>query len=405
MTLKCRYFILKLTVVFFLFPFSYFKYYALDFIGKIIPLPKKNLNQIYDTRNMIITNKRYTHIGIRIQLLWFYMLCMAVIFLCVVIVCLVHCQKSRRLLLLYEKEPVPPKLKVQFDKLKREWNISANVELVCSRECREPMTIGILRPKILFPCTWKESLEDSSCEFMLQHELIHVCQQDLIVELLGVLVIALHWYNPLSYFLYRELLAIRELCCDEKIVGDGSEELRREYSRLLIDAATHQLEKEERLAVRFLGRNEKVLERRILEMKEKRRSKGYLTVLVSATVFLAGSMTAFAYERPQIAKSLEDTSEIEGEYFLIEGVPEIEPVLYDSFWVNADGSVEEIMDDELEERAVCSHTFKEGTYGKHNKDSSGGCTVTYWKAKKCIKCGYMDYESILNKVSYQKCPH
>ncbi len=140
-------------------------------------------------------------------------------------------------------------------------------------------------------------------------------------------------------------------------------------------------------------------------MKEKRRSKGYLTVLVSATVFLAGSMTAFAYERPQIAKSLEDTSEIEGEYFFIEGVPEIEPVLYDSFWVNADGSVEEIMDDELEERAVCSHTFKEGTYGKHNKDSSGGCTVTYWKAKKCIKCGYMDYESILNKVSYQKCPH
>lgn len=405
MTLKCRYFVLKLTVFFFLFPFSIFKYHALNFIGKIIPFPEKEIIQVFDTKSMIVINKQYTYVGSRIQLLWFYMLCMAGLFLCIMIAGLVCHLKSRRLFLSYKRAAVPPKLKAQFDELKTEWNITANVELVCTKECKEPVTIGILKPKIIFPCIWKENFEDTSCEFMLKHELIHVRQWDLMVELLGLFVIALHWYNPLSYLLYREILVMRELCCDEEIIGDSGEVLRKEYSHLLIDVATQQLRKEERLAVRFLGRNKKVLERRILEMKEKRKPKVYLMVLVSVVTFLAGSVTAFAYERPQIVNSLKDTSEIEGEYFFEEGMPKAEPILYDSFWVNADGSIEEVTDNELQERIVCNHTFKEGTYGKHKKDSTGGCTITYWKAKKCTACGYIEYDTILNKVTYQKCPH
>lgn len=403
--LKCRYFVLKLTVFFFLFPFSIFKYHVLNFIGKIIPFPEKEINQIFDTKSMIVINKQYTYVGSRIQMLWFYMLCMVVIFLCIMIAGLVCHLKSRRLFLSYKRADVPPKLKAQFDKLKTEWKITANVELVCTKECKEPVTIGILRPKILFPCIWKESFGDTSCEFMLKHELIHVRHWDLMVELLGLFVIAFHWYNPLSYLLYREILVMRELCCDEEIIGDSGEVLRKEYSHLLIDLAVQPFRKEERLAVRFLGRNKKVLERRILEMKEKRKPKVHLMVLVSVVTFLAGSATAFAYERPQIVNSLEDTSEIEGEYFFEEGMPKAEPVLYDSFWVNADGSIEEVMDNELEERIACNHIFKEGTYSQHKKNNSGGCTVIGREAKRCTLCGYVEMGEIINTFIYKKCPH
>lgn len=405
MTLKCRYFVLKLSLFFFLFPFPLFKYHILYFITKIISLPENELNQILDTTRIIVINRKNTYVGARIQLLWFCILFMAAVFLFMMIVSLIHHNKTRSLLLSCGRETAPSWLKTQFDKLKKEWDIPANVELVCSRGCETPVTIGIFKPKILFPSAWKENLGDTSCEFMLRHELLHVRQHDLAVELLGLLVIALHWYNPLSYLLYHELAVMREFCCDEKVIGSGEEGLRKEYSHLLIDAAAQQLGKEKRLTVHFLGHNRKVLERRILEMKEKRKPKAYLAVLVSVVTFLAGSVTSFAYVRPQTISSSEDTFDAEGEHFFVEGTMKAEPVLYETFWVNADGSIEEVTENDLEERVICKHIFKDGTYNQHKKNSSGGCTVICREAKKCTLCGYVEMGEIISSTTYKICPH
>ena len=402
---ECRYFILKLAVFFFLVPLFRFKYRILEFVERMISFPEKDLGQVLDPNSIIIMRGQQTYVGIRIQLLRLCMLCMAVIFLILMVRSLLRYKKARKLLLSCGKEPVPSKLQAQFDQVKRERDISAKVQLVCSRECETPMTIGVFKPTIIFPAMWEADSGDQSCQLMLLHELIHIQHRDLIVELLGQLVIALHWFNPLSYILYHELSVMRELCCDRSLVGEWDEELRKKYSSLLIDVAARRAKKEERLAVSFLGRNEKVLRRRILEMKEKSKQKTCLAVLASAVVFLTGSLTALAYVPPQTMEFSEYNPDIEVERCFETEDINAEPLLYDCFWVNSDGTIEEIRDYELEVKGSCSHVYKDGKYSEHKKNSSGGCTITYWDAKKCTKCGSFKIGDVINVITCQKCIH
>lgn len=404
-SLRCRYFILKLAVFFFLVPLFRFKYRILELVERIIPFPEKDLGQILHPDRLIIISGQHTYVGIRIQLLRLCMLCMAVIFLSLMVRSLLRYKRARKFLLSCGKEPAPSELQLQFDQAKKESNISAEVRLVCSRECETPMTIGILKPVILFPTTWEESFGDRSSRLVLRHEMIHIQHRDLVVGLLGQLVIALHWFNPLSYILYHELSVMRELCCDSSLVGEWDEELRKEYSSLLIDVAARKVKKEEGLAVSFLGQNKKVLKRRILEIKEKRKQKTCLAVWVSVVVFLTGSLTALAYATPQTVKLPDYDPSIEVEHFFEDSELKIETILYDSFWVNSDGTIEEVTDNELEVQTSCNHTYKNGTYTKHVKNNSGGCTITYHEAKKCTKCGLVEMGDVIKVVTYQKCIH
>lgn len=404
-SLRCRYFILKLAVFFFLVPLFRFKYRILDLAEKVISFPKKDLGQTLDPNSIVIMSEQHTYVGMRIQLLWLCMLCMAIIFLSLMTRSLLRYKRAKKLLMSCRKEPAPSKLQSWLDQVKKERNISAEALLVCSRECDIPMTIGILKPTIIFPITWEEDFGDQSSWLMLQHELIHIQHRDLIMELLGQLVIALHWFNPLSYILYHELSVMRELCCDRSLVGERDEELRKEYSSLLIDVAAQKVKKEEWLTVSFLGRNKRVLRRRILEMKEKRKQKTCLAVFASAVVFLTGSLTALAYVPPQTIELPDYDPSIKGEQLFEESELKIEAILYDSFWVNLDGTIEEVTDSELEVQTSCNHIYKNGIYTKHVKNNSGGCTITYQEAKKCTKCGLIKVGDVINVVTYQKCMH
>lgn len=407
-SLRGRYFILKLAVFFFLIPLYRFKDYILELLNAIRPFPEKDLGQVLNPNSLIIMSGQHTYVGMRIQLLRLCMLCMVVVFLGLMVRSLLRYKSARKILLSCGKEPVPSKLQSWFDQVKKERNITAKVQLVCSQECDIPMTIGILKPMIIFPDTWEEDFGEQSSWLMLQHELIHIQHRDLIVELLGQLAIALHWFNPLSYILYHELSVMRELCCDRSLIGEQDEELRKEYSSLLIDVAAQKVKKEEWLAVSFLGRNKRVLRRRILEMKEKRKPKACLAVLGSAVVFLSGSLTVLAYMPPQTMEFefADYVPNGEAEHYFEEEDTNAEPfLLYDCFWVNADGTIEEIKDYELEVKGTCSHIYKDGKYSVHEKNSSGGCTITSWNGKKCTKCGLLKTGDVIDVNTFLKCIH
>ena len=102
-------------------------------------------------------------------------------------------------------------------------------------------------------------------------------------------------------------------------------------------------------------------------MKEKSKQKTCLAVLASAVVFLTGSLTALAYVPPQTMEFSEYNPDIEVERCFETEDINAEPLLYDCFWVNSDGTIEEIRDYELEVKGSCSHVYKDGKYSEHKK--------------------------------------
>ena len=56
-------------------------------------------------------------------------------------------------------------------------------------------------------------------EYMFRHELVHIKHHDLFIKYIGLLVMAVHWYNPLAYVMFHEISVISEMYCDSIVIG------------------------------------------------------------------------------------------------------------------------------------------------------------------------------------------
>jgi beta-lactamase regulating signal transducer with metallopeptidase domain len=83
-----------------------------------------------------------------------------------------------------------------------------------------PLTWGWRKPVVLMPAgadTWTEE-ERSSALF---HELSHVKRADFLVMLAVRASLAVFWWNPLCWIVYRELRKDQEIACDEMVLRAG----------------------------------------------------------------------------------------------------------------------------------------------------------------------------------------
>lgn len=106
--------------------------------------------------------------------------------------------------------------------------------LLRSAAITSPMTIGVLRPRIVLPAaasTW--SRERLRAVFL--HELGHVRRRDPVIQLVAQLGCALYWWNPLAWYAAARLRLEREHACDDLVLAAGI--LPSSYAADLLDVA------------------------------------------------------------------------------------------------------------------------------------------------------------------------
>ena len=96
-----------------------------------------------------------------------------------------------------------------------------------------PMTFGILRPAILLPSTrqWSEERRRT----VILHELAHVRRGDVATQRIARLALILHWWNPLAWAAWRELLKESERAADDLVLSRG--ERASDYASHLLEVA------------------------------------------------------------------------------------------------------------------------------------------------------------------------
>jgi beta-lactamase regulating signal transducer with metallopeptidase domain len=97
-----------------------------------------------------------------------------------------------------------------------------------------PVTMGWIRPVVLFPASALSGLSNAQVEALLAHELAHVRRHDYVVNLLQSVVETLLFYHPAVWWVSRTIRTEREHCCDDLAVSVCD---RVVYVRALSDLA------------------------------------------------------------------------------------------------------------------------------------------------------------------------
>lgn len=96
-----------------------------------------------------------------------------------------------------------------------------------------PFVFGVVKPNIYLPM----HMDEGTAAYVIAHERAHLARRDHWWKVLGYLVLALHWFNPLvwvAYILFRRDI---ELACDEKVVKGLDGAARADYSQALLSCA------------------------------------------------------------------------------------------------------------------------------------------------------------------------
>lgn len=96
-----------------------------------------------------------------------------------------------------------------------------------------PFVFGVVKPNIYLPM----HMDEGTAAYVIAHEHAHLARRDHWWKVLGYLVLALHWFNPLVWVAYILFCRDIELACDEKVVKGLDGTARADYSQALLSCA------------------------------------------------------------------------------------------------------------------------------------------------------------------------
>ena len=280
-----------------------------------------------------------------------------------------------------------------------------------------PCTVGFFRQKIVFPESFP--MLHSEYDMVYKHEHSHLKNHDNLVKVLCLLVLCLHWMNPVAYLLLFLYIDTAEIVSDSAAVEGCLKERRKNYATLLVNEASipdknpvmwkNNLFSNKKKS----GKNMKILKRRInYMMKEKKKGllQRGIMVAVSALAIVTGAGTVLAYEpMPSSDVSFEDVVlDFEPEQLLFDDSDFYATIDFsksDKVFVAENGIQTSIIDNDTSTYALCTHSMVNGTVSAHKSNGKGGCTVKVYTCQRCEKCGYLANAVYKYTATYDKCPH
>ncbi len=167
-----------------------------------------------------------------------------------------------------------------------------------SHHIHSPLTIGHLKPMILFPVGIINQLTPKEVEAILTHELAHIVRRDYLSNIIQSFIETLFYYHPVTWWISRMVRSERENRADDLAVSWCGDHLG--YAKALFTIQQMQVEAGPKLAIGFASGKGAMLARiqRILNLPYKNHNQMEKTVLLSlcSLCFLAFTLTGKAHE-------------------------------------------------------------------------------------------------------------
>ena len=111
------------------------------------------------------------------------------------------------------------------------------VHIIETEAASGPLAFGVWRRYVAFPRDFAERYEPEERDLTLAHELGHHARGDLIANWIALVVLALHWFNPVAWRAFRAFRADQEIANDARVLAGMNPMRRHSYACAILKAA------------------------------------------------------------------------------------------------------------------------------------------------------------------------
>ena len=176
--------------------------------------------------------------------------------------------------------------------LERAWIRKCKWKLVRSDAVTTPLSIGLYNRTTRIVLPMREYTQEE-LSLILRHEIIHISRGDPEAKLFLTFCTAMCWFNPLMWAAMRKSADDFELSCDESVLLDEPQPVRRQYAELLLQTAG-----DERGFTTCLSATAGALRYRLKNIMkpEKKRTGAILIGLTLFALSMCSGYVALAYD-------------------------------------------------------------------------------------------------------------
>ena len=170
---------------------------------------------------------------------------------------------------------------------------------------KSPFTMGFWCNTIFLP---NKDYEDKELNYVLKHELVHCKNKDVLKKGIMLIVNAVHWFNPLVWFMRRLVNQDMEMLCDEEVLGARSKAECKEYSEVIMSCILEENTDKNVLSTSFVHGTEFMKRRfeNIFDGRKKKVGVVCITGVCIIVILLSGVM--------QIEENLLQNSAVQSDY-------------------------------------------------------------------------------------------
>ncbi|MDO7834809.1 M56 family metallopeptidase [Sphingobium sp. HBC34] len=111
------------------------------------------------------------------------------------------------------------------------------IRLITSPHASGPLAFGVVRPYIVLPADFALRYDAQEQDMAIAHERAHHERGDLTANMIALLLLAIHWCNPVAWIAYRAYRADQESACDARVLSLYGREQAHAYGRAILKAA------------------------------------------------------------------------------------------------------------------------------------------------------------------------
>jgi beta-lactamase regulating signal transducer with metallopeptidase domain len=178
-----------------------------------------------------------------------------------------------------------------LDICKKTIGIHKEIPLYTGTYFHSPCILGIMNTCIYYPQNHLDHINNNRLYHIFLHELAHFKRKDLLYNLVCVLTLSLHWFNPLIWFVIRLMKVDQELACDAYVLSTIGESEATSYGMTIIHFLENNSLNKNKPGLLYFNETSCKLERRIKMIKGFKKGSYKISMLTIVVGIFISSIT------------------------------------------------------------------------------------------------------------------